>query len=516
MEARRIGVMAIVLIPALLVPGGLWAKGEGEAAAASGKPVALRIFQEMPTTFKEENNPVIAHLEKRLNLDLSFEVPPIGAYGDRQRLVIASGEYPDAMMFGSNPDDPILLDAVDNGVVKPVTKWVKNAPNIQKYTNPISWAGMKLKGNDEIYAVPGNTVVRADGYFLRKDWLDNVGLSLGGDHSVSLDEFTEILKRFTKNDPDGNGKDDTFGITAGGAGGPLPLMVGWPFGVGTSTGGAEWFQKVEGEPYAYMDLRYSRTKDNMKKALEYNRMLWEKGYIDPNWPSNTGTQMNERVFTGKAGMRFSFGGHVYNWLASVKKNNPNATGTYITAIRSEKGVTQGPGFGTGLYRINTVLKEGKQEALVRYLDYLLSDEGFDLIKFGLEGIHFNMAGDKRTFTPEYPNYSWRTYLAVARRYDDPVLFMDLMQPKEIIDQMSAWVSVCMKNVVMSEDFGYRPKMATEQGFIDYRTTMDQAVAKIITGQLPVSEWDKVLDGWYKAGGERYLKEINDFIARKKK
>ena len=46
--------------------------------------------------------------------------------------------------------------------------------------------------------------------------------------------------------------------------------------------------------------------------------------------------------------------------------------------------------------------------------------------------------------------------------------------------------------------------------------MSQAISKIVTGAQPVDSWDAVLDGWYKAGGEAYIKQMNEFIARTNK
>lgn len=506
------GFVGLVLILALPAMAG--ATGQGESTAAASGPVRLKIFQQFTTDFKPENNAVIQYIEKKLNLSLEFEIPPLQSYGERQRIVIASGQYPDVMSFGSNPYDPVLLDAVDNGVAKNVTKWLKAAPSIQRYTNPVSWDAVELKGDGQYYAIPGCTVVRADGYIIRQDWLDKVGLSLTGDNSVTLDQFTEIMKRLTKNDPDGNGQADTYGFTAAASGGMLFNLIAGPFDV-TSNASQDWWLKTDKGPYPYMPLMYSKVHDNMKRALEYNKMLWGNGYIDPNWPTNNSNTRNERFFTGKAGMRDSFGGHVYTtWLPQIQANNPKATATYITGIRNEKGELRGAGFGLGVLYINTVLNAGKEEAAVRYFDFMLSDDGFNLLKFGIEGLHYNVANGKKVFTDEYvKNYAWRTYLAIARRYNDPSFFIEQMTPQDQMDIMMKWINTDIAALVFSADRGYRASVMSDQTFIDYRTVVNQTISKIITGQLPVSEWDKVLDGWYKAGGERYLKEVNDFIAK---
>ena len=488
-----------------------FAAGTGEGAAEQEGTVSLSIMQTFPASFTQEDNPVIAHLEETLDLELTYEVPPLQNYGERQRLVLASGDFPDVMMFGGNPYDRILLDAVDNDIVQPLTQEIEQAPNIQKWTNPISWAGVRLKNDDEIYAVPGNTIVRADGLFLRQDWLENLGMSIPASHEVTREEFTEILRRFTTDDPDGNGENDTYGLSFAANDGNLWLPLGWSFGVGRSMG-EDWWRPVEGEDFEYMPLKYARNHDNMIRALEYHQMLWNEGYLDQNWPANTGSLRNERVWSGISGGRWAFAGHVYgNWLPQVQKNNPNADATYIVGVKNDEGEVTGPGFGTGMFRINVVLTPGKEAAAVNYFDYLLSDDGYELLKSGIEGVHYNMVDGEKQFTEEYDNYGWRTYLALVRRYNDPSFFIPQTLPQEQIDTMSEWLAQCVENVVMSADFGFRPEMVTEQRYIDARDELAQTISQIVAGQLEVDAWWDALDDWYASGGQEYLTQVNEWI-----
>ncbi len=502
---------ALVLVCGLATAGMVFAAGGAESETSATGPTSLLIMQQLPASFVQEDNPVIAYIEEQTNLKLTYQIPPLQNYGEQQRLVIASGDLPDVMQFGGNVYDPVLLDAVDNGLVLPVTEWIKNAPNIQKWTNPISWKGIHLKNDEDIYAIPGNTIVRADGYMIRKDWLDAVGLELPSDNEVTIDQFTEILRRFTENDPDGNGEDDTYGMGVAAAGGNMYLVFGWPFGVGRRAT-EDWWQKVDGEAFDYMPMKYAKNHDNMIRALEYHRMLWEKGYVDKNWPANNGTTRNDRVWAGVVGGRESFGGHVFgNWLPKIQQNNPDAEATYIVGIKNDQGVVRGPGFGTGLFRINVVMTPGKEKPAVDYFDFLLSDPGFNLLKFGLDGIHYNMVDGKRVFTEEYNNYGWRTYLALVRRYNDPSFFIQQKLDTELQDIMIGWVSQCVENVQFSLDFGYRPPILKEQRFLDARDEIAVVISRIIAGQLDVDAWWDALDAWYEAGGEEYLEQVNEFI-----
>lgn len=508
---KRFQLRVIIALGCIVACAGMaFATGAQEAAADTG-PTKLVVMQRFPAAFVQEDNPVIAFIEEQTNLDIEFQVPPLQSYDEQQRLVLASGDYPDAMQFSGSVYNPTLLDAVDNGLALPVTKWIENAPNIQKWTNPISWPGLHLKNDDDIYAIPGNTIVRADGLMIRKDWLDAVGLELPADGQVTLDEYTEILKRFTENDPDGNGEDDTYGMGVAASGGNMYLVFGWPFGVGRRAT-EDWWQKVDGEEFDYMPMKYAKNHENMIDALEYHQMLWNNSYVDKNWPSNNGTMRNDRVWSGVAGGRESFGGHVYgNWLPNIQKNFPEAEVTYIVGIENSQGEVRGPGFGTGLYRINIVMTEGKEQAAVDFFDFLLSDTGFDMLKFGLEGLHFNVEGGKKVFTEEYDAYGWRTYLAGVRRYNDPSFFMNQKLEQNLLDEMIGWVSQCVENTQFSLDFGYRPPILDEQKFLDARDEIGVVISRIIAGQLEVDAWWDALDAWYAAGGQEYLEQVNAFI-----
>ena len=45
--------------------------------------------------------------------------------------------------------------------------------------------------------------------FIREDWLNHLGLSI----PTNLDELYDVAVAFTNDDPDGNGKNDTFALT---------------------------------------------------------------------------------------------------------------------------------------------------------------------------------------------------------------------------------------------------------------------------------------------------------------
>ncbi|WP_347835768.1 hypothetical protein [Gracilibacillus sp. JCM 18860] len=61
----------------------------------------------------------------------------------------------------------------------------------------------------ELYTLYQGRPLSRQGIIYRKDWAENLGLEA----PTTTDEFMEMVRAFTEDDPDGNGKDDTFGLT---------------------------------------------------------------------------------------------------------------------------------------------------------------------------------------------------------------------------------------------------------------------------------------------------------------
>ena len=75
------------------------------------------------------------------------------------------------------------------------------------------------------------------------------------------------------------------------------------------------------------------------------------------------------------------------------------------------------------------------------------------------------------------------------------------------------IQVCVDNCIDSLDYGYQPAVTTDPIFIDYNKYMTTEISKIITGARSVDDWDEILDGWYAAGGESYIAEMQAHIAQ---
>lgn len=151
-------------------------------------------------------------LEKRFNLRLKPIFLDSTSATQRVPLMIAGGDMPD-VKYESDPTTVQRLARHGFLVEIPYPIIKKYAPTFMKYMNEFSpQAWLYSSWNGKNYGIPTQWM---QGRYppcpvWRKDWLDRVGI-----HKIpeTLDEVEVALKAFRENDPDGNGKKDTYGTT---------------------------------------------------------------------------------------------------------------------------------------------------------------------------------------------------------------------------------------------------------------------------------------------------------------
>jgi putative aldouronate transport system substrate-binding protein len=483
------------------------AAGGKSAAPAAPVPVKIMAKHDQPEISVTDAK-FIEQLEKKLNVKLTYEIPPITGYTERLQLMLASGDYPDVVFFDNATDWTAYQNAVRDGLLIPVNDYLKKASNITKYTYQSSLDQLKVNQDGKIYGIPRTSVVRNDGYWVRKDWLDSVGLPVPANGEVTIEQFEEILKKFTFNDPDKNGKNDTYGYAGGYNSRKVldPILTG-PFGL------MGW-QKASGGKYEYMNPMYDQNGTAFKKALEYSSKLYKAGVFDPDSATNDGTKQRERFWRGLTGVYPGFAGHFTWHLTEIQKQNPKGDLTFVH-VKNEQGEVKGGNLATsptGLWGFWAITKNAKNpQLIVDMLDYWLSDELWPTVVDGYEGHDYTLSnGEKKAVSGPPKFYIRRNSM---RRANDTAFFITTGTPKDVVDKVTPWLKKSVDTVVAGKDLGFQPDAAKKPNYMDYQKVWDQTTMKILMGEAPVTQFDELLNGWYKAGGEDYVKQMNDYIKK---
>ncbi|MDF2923460.1 MAG: hypothetical protein K0R57_2374 [Paenibacillaceae bacterium] len=481
---------------------------EGNSSQSPGNTAEAPVTVKIMGQFDEANlaptdKKFVEQLEQLTNTKLEFIIPPSTGYKEQLQLALATGDLPDLLLF-TDINDINLRNAVDNGTIIPVNDYLKAAPNLLPYSYEESWKALRFNGDDKIYGIPRTSIVREDSFFVRQDWLDRLGIALPANHEVTIDTFKEIMRRFTKDDPDGDGKSNTYGFALSLNGSKVlgPMLV--------SQYGLLGWQEASGGAYKYTNEMYAKDATSFKKALAFTADLYKERLLDPDSGTLDSSKANERFQSGVTGVKRGFVGGLLSEEQVLKKVNPNAELTYLF-VQNEQGKVQGAGSGAGMFGAWVLTKTSKHpQKAVDVLNAVLSDDVWPHVIDGYEGIDYTVENGQKVQKESKTSSIRRNMM---RRSGDPEFFIAPGTSAEIRSRLLPWLDKAVSSVVISKSLDHVPAAAKTPAFMDYQKQWDQTVMKIIVGQLPVDAADELVKGWYEKGGEVYTQEMNKYIEK---
>ena len=323
-------------------------------------------------------------IEEELNIILNYEILPTGADGEAKlNAAAAANNLPDLMQMvsASNDNRGALYNLVQLGLIAQVDDLLALMPERTKlhYNDPLALSLSTFDGH--LYGLPEPPPLpKREGLVIRKDWLDKLGLAV----PTTPEELMAVAVAFTEQDPDGNGKNDTYGyggfLNGDGLGTRFDFIMG-AYGV---TG--MW--NFENADSFGLNVR----NPNYPLALTYFNSLVEAKVIDPDWPTLKRDDFRARWKQGLFGIMWE------DFAALTNKSNykpfdenfPDAEWIPVAAPIGPAGdATYGVYTGRGqIFAISQqAADDGKKEAIARLLEWMATD-GYYLLGFGEEGVNF--------------------------------------------------------------------------------------------------------------------------------
>lgn len=289
--------------------------------------------------------------------------------------LFASGSAPDIIneyntAFRNSLYEQKQLLPLDDylGLMPEYMKLITQYPQLKK-------AGTKPDG--KLYEIGKlNEANPLHAYFIRTDWLKKLKLEA----PKTQEEFFKVAKAFTEQDPDGNGKDDTYGTNLSYY---SESALNEMFGDSSSPTQFSWGIK---------DGKVVRLWENELASLTFKKRLYDHHIIDRNYMfDSSGSKANQDFLNGKIGIYINPSVNWMNFtlsdLAILKKNVPGAEVAPLAYPRTGMGefaaAINNPIQMTTVINVNT----RNPEADARYIDFMMKPEMS--IKFlGDEGVHW--------------------------------------------------------------------------------------------------------------------------------
>lgn len=467
-------------------------------------PVSIAIM----TGFTQSDSDMQKMLEEKYNIDINLNVLPGWADGQSQiSLLMASDDIPNIMWWWSM--DVEYQKWVDAGLLQDVSGYMNKYTNIRDYYNKMDEKTLfyASEADGSLYRIPGDvSEPSCECLWIRQDWLDNLKLKV----PTTIAELNEVVRAFTEDDPDGNGKDDTYGL--GGDG--YDFRTFWPW--------LQGYDQTHFDRFCVDDngkVTYGAANENTKKWIGEVADLYAKGYITPNITQDT--NRDEEMANGGFGV-------TYSWCAwnnpdaqtmlSFYASNPDAKWVPIDMVKGENNNPQEDPATSAAWAYFGITKSAEQpERLYATYDDMCSLENYVARRYGEEGVHYTYDEDgvyQPIIAPESEennaqNVGLNLFNNLFNRKDEG-LISNTAETKALFEKSGAASRDAAAHFVEWKD------PASFESWLEHKTDIEDEVKRYlwgcIAGTESVDTWDTYVATLNSLGLEDVLVEANEDYA----
>lgn len=447
-----------------------------------------------------EDNMVIQELEKRTNTNIKIIYVTADDLETKRNTMIAAGDVPD--IFYLRADEAVSLK--EAGLLADMTD-VLNAvgPNVLEETKEV--LDIVSINNDGIYMVPNATTKYSTNLNIRTDWLANLGLEMPTD----LESFAAVMHAFTYDDPDGNGVDDTFGYSFN-----LENLTNEQGNeCGSNIFGA--FGIAKSRPMVMEDGTVTSwvKHPNFLEAMKYIKALIDDGVCEPDYVTIPNLSMFEKMWTGVSGcLEWECVGPTNNWMPGRYTEDPVPTFDFA--------ILEGPNGDAGTTANYPKATEGwvfssaceNLEGAARIANYLMTEEGNDLLYLGIEGTMYNWVDKEAGTIERLGEYTDDA----THRANGAFCYWELFTPASSAElrtlnaQTKAGVQLAADNSI---DWAY--VTAVSEVYTECGADMDQLIKEMVAELLITDEadmqdvYDEYIAEWEAIGGSDWEVEMTE-------
>ncbi|WP_342562095.1 hypothetical protein NST84_21010 [Paenibacillus sp. FSL R7-0345] len=448
-------------------------------------------------------------------------------YNTKLRLALTGSEkLPDVLPVY---DTSLENDLIQSGLVKDITEDInKYMPErLKEIYKEYPTAFNPVIQDGKVYGMPiAPNLTEGEVMLVRQDWLDNLGLKA----PTTIDEFEQVIAAFTNDDPDGNGKQDTYGFDFSGKD---SYNTGWVSDsvmiFSAYTGKhlpGQWYNE-DGK------LTYGSVADGTKDALAKLRDWYSKGYLNKELATQGAWDALADFTEGKAGIIIG-----RPWLyGSVKDVETNVQGAKISAYPTISGVSGDKTYQSGQQNDGVFMFNkdfNNMEAFFLYYDKLY-DAAFGTgdFKYGYaQGYDYDIVNGEVVFDPKAFNTPLDAVQGVGKMaftkntpsVDGPgKSFYDLAQGVKadtgVLMRSAAndpttsagyVISYENRDVLLPNAFNGPPTKTMQTSWEQLNTMEKETFTKIIYSKEPLESYDTFVKQWYEKGGTQITEEVNEW------
>lgn len=457
-------------------------------------------------TIPPANGKGIEMINERFNVDYRPQYVAHSDYLQKLSAVVASGDIPDIII--TEGADSNFYKWAKQGAFLPLDEYMDKYDTFKLIPENIRKA-VTIDG--KIYAIQRYLTENYElTPVIRKDWLDNLGLKV----PTNYEELKEVAIAFTKNDPDGNGKDDTYGMA-------MSQNINPHYGMGAYWDWNVWYHKNQDGQFIPGFISEAR-----KQHISFLADLYKEGAITKDFALLNWAQTNKEFYSGKAGIFIGTPrGMTPTYMQGLVDIVPEADIVPIPPFEApdgSQGFSSSPGY-YGIIMLNAKLKDqpAKVEKILEMIDFgrkfypqeerNSSNPDFDWLNGG-ENVGYKIVDGSIHRESNEKGLSPFDYLPDERMWapNDLANGYSKEYPVELLRKLAAELETMhseTKHYINPMNAVFSETRSAKGSELDKFLFTEQT--KMIVGERPISDWDKMVQEWMDKGGAQIIKEANE-------
>lgn len=468
-------------------------KTDGSGEEAQGERIDIT-WMSILHTDSPPSDEMVKAISDFGNVNLTYNWVPASSIDENMNTALASNELADIVTM-NRMTNATQRAALANDMFWDVEPFLKDYPNLAGISEERLDS---IRINGKIYGVPIVKPVARYGIVIRKDWLDKIGKEV----PHTMKDLIEVAKAFVSEDPDGNGKDDTYAFVERKESWAVSFrqVAGW-YGAPN-----KWGVNDEGkvEPWFMHDGYF--------KALEVYKDLYDAKAINSDFAVMEKKDQQQAAAQGKGGIIITGlydARNFYNMAVELGMegemewaliNDMTADGG---EVRSLSDTNNGVG---GLYAMpkSEVKDEAELKRILQFINDLAGEEGFKLLTNGIEGVHYTVEND---MIKQLDEEKWKQEVQglSGSRIDELVTYnfkvenpmMQESNDKILENEKNAIFDVSLP--LESETFN------TLYGQIEQ--IPNDAYYKFVMGEITMDDVKAANEDWLSQGGQKMIDEF---------
>ena len=454
-------------------------------------------------------------LKKYANVTIDFNITPQSSYTSKKTAALLSGTLSDfTFVYASD----IPGNAASGNILKLDEYLESSLSNLyNRVKDDKNWTMSRYEGSTYFLPVIGITLnAKGNGGgimpIMRTDLLEKNNIAA----PKTVDEWFNVMKKLKSVYPDST---PFSGRQSG-----VYLLKNMELSMGCTSG---LFYDYKTEKY-----RIGALAEEYKSIVEFWKKCYDEGVLDPNWKSLNSNSWDEGVNANKIFFWFDNAGISVTQTATLRKTDPDAQMTAIPLMANSKGEKFGLAYSKTYnegYAINA--KSDKLDKIIKFADWMYSDEGFRICNYGEEGTNYTLDSDGTVvLDKEFADkYKAETNPIVSFQNDNgfgqgffSLLSDNYLVPLEKalgINSSSSLDDVFLADYeagnykLMVPDVYVKASDATSVAVMNksVNTLISSEIPKFVEGTRPMTEWNQFVADLNKAGAETIEKAYNDAL-----